>query len=125
MTEDELDLLFSALASQPRRAILEAIRQAPGSNLATIAATAPMTRIAVMKHLRVLEAAQLVIAEKCGRERRLWFNAVPLQAIHQHWTDQYEQHFASGLIALKRRVETRVRPDAASPKSKQLKEEWQ
>lgn len=102
-----MDLLFAALASQPRRAILEAIRIAPGSNINAIAAHAPMSRIAVMKHLAVLEAAQLVVSKKAGRERLLWFNPVPLQYVHELWTDHYQRYFASGLLDLKRRVEAR------------------
>ncbi len=114
MDEDALDLLFSALASQPRRAILDEIRRAPGSNVNAIAASAPMSRIAVMKHLGVLEAANLVISKKLGRERLLWFNPVPLQHVHELWTDQYQRYFSSTLLDLKRRVEARI-PERAKP----------
>jgi DNA-binding transcriptional ArsR family regulator len=103
--DDALDLLFQALASQPRRAILEVLRALPGCNVQHVAAHFSCSRIAVLKHLGVLEAANLVISRKHGRERCLWFNAVPLQQIHEMWTDQYDRYWSTGLLALKRRVE--------------------
>lgn len=105
LDEDALDLLFQALASQPRRLILETVRGQPGCNVQRVAAGLPLSRIAVLKHLAVLEAAQLVISRKQGRERCLWFNAVPIQMIHEMWTDQYQRYWSGTLLDLKRQVE--------------------
>ena len=105
MDEDQLDLTFHALASQPRRDILAAVRAAPGCNVNTIAAEFDMSRIGVMKHLAVLEAANLIVTEKIGRERRMYFNPVPLQQIHEMWTDEFTRHFAASLTQLKRVIE--------------------
>jgi hypothetical protein len=65
------------------------------------------SRIATLKHLAVLEAAGLVLSEKQGRTRRLFFNAVPIQEIHERWTDRYGAYFAAGMTAVKQRVESR------------------
>lgn len=102
---DRLDRVFQALASQPRRAILDLLHRQPGCNVQTVAAAFPCSRIAVLRHIDVLEAAELVISHKQGRERLLWFNAVPLVEIQQRWTDRYTQFFASGLLDLRQRVE--------------------
>lgn len=105
MDEDQLDLLFHAMASQPRRAILDVIRTNAGCNVNFVVSHFDFSRIGVMKHLDVLEAANLLISQKNGRERSLFFNPVPLQEVHEHWTDQYSRHFAGRLTALKRNVE--------------------
>ncbi len=107
MNEDELDLLFHALASQPRRAILEVVRRQPGCNLNFVTAHFSFSRIGIMKHIDVLEAAGLIISQRSGRERTLFFNAVPLQQVHENWTDQYSRFWAARLTNLKRSVEKR------------------
>ncbi len=103
--QDQLDLIFQALASQARREILQAIRSAPGCNVQAVASRFAMSRIGVLKHLDVLESANLVVSEKIGRERLLYFNAVPIQQIYEMWTDEYGRHFAKGLTRLKGLVE--------------------
>ncbi|MEO8102213.1 MAG: helix-turn-helix transcriptional regulator [Betaproteobacteria bacterium] len=105
MTEDELDLLFHAMASQPRRAILEVVRGSPGCNMNFVAGHFEFSRIGVMKHIDVLESANLIISERSGRERALYFNPVPLQEVHEEWTDHYSQFFATRLTQLKHIVE--------------------
>ena len=105
MNEDQLDLLFHAMASHPRRAILELLRANAGCNVNFVTQHFSFSRIGVMKHLAVLEAANLVISQKSGRERALYFNPVPLQEVHEHWTDQYSRFFSAKLTALKRTVE--------------------
>ena len=106
MDEDQLDLLFHALASQPRRAILDLVRNNGGCNVNFVTSHFAFSRIGVMKHLDVLQAANLVISQKNGRDRELFFNPVPLQEVHEHWTDHYSRHFAARLTQLKRIVET-------------------
>lgn len=110
MDDDQLDLVFHALASQPRREILAAVRAAPGCNVNAIAEQFDMSRIGVMKHLGVLEAATLIVTEKVGRERQLYFNPVPIQQIHEMWTDDFSRHFAASLTQLKRVIEQGGKP---------------
>ena len=112
MNEDELDLLFHAMASQPRRAILDLVRANPGCNLNFVVGHFDFSRIGVMKHLDVLVAANLLVSQKTGRERSLYFNPVPLQQVHEHWTDHYSRNFAGRLTALKRAVEKKEKSHA-------------
>ena len=105
MNDDELDLLFHAMASQPRRAILEVIRATPGCNVNHVTGHFAFSRIGVMKHLDVLAAANLIVSQKNGRDRELFFNPVPLQQVHEQWTDEYSRYFAGRLTELKRAVE--------------------
>lgn len=105
MNEDQLDIMFHALASQPRRDILAMVRAHSGCNVHFISAQFAMSRIGVMKHLAVLEAANLLISEKSGRERQFYFNLTPIQWVHDHWSDEYSAHFAGMLTRLKRNVE--------------------
>ncbi len=105
MNEDQLDLVFHAMASQPRRAIIDVVRASPGCNINFVTARFDYSRIGVMKHISVLEAANLLISQREGRERLLYFNAVPLQQIHERWSDEFSRYFSSQLINLKRKIE--------------------
>jgi predicted transcriptional regulator len=66
------------------------------------------SRIAVMKHLRVLERADLIHSEKVGRERRLYFNAVPIQLIYEAWTTEFSRDLAAEMVRIKAAVESEV-----------------
>lgn len=105
MASDPTDLLFQSLAHPARRRILDLIQGAPGMTVSGLASHFETSRIAVMKHLKMLEAAELVLSRKVGRERRLYFNAVPIQAIYDRWTDRYGAFFAARLVDIKDRVE--------------------
>jgi DNA-binding transcriptional ArsR family regulator len=107
MNQDELDLVFHAMASQARRAIVDVIRANPGCNLNFVVDHFDYSRIGTMKHIDVLESANLIISRREGRERILYFNVVPLQQIYERWSDEFGRHFAGQLTALKRKVETR------------------
>lgn len=107
MNQDQLDLVFHAMASQPRRAIVDVVRASPGCNLNFVVEQFDYSRIGVMKHIDVLEAANLIVSRREGRERLLYFNVVPLQEIHERWSDEYSRHFAGQLTNLKRKVEQR------------------
>lgn len=109
MADDDLDPVFTALAHPDRRAILDRLAERPGMNVNEIAAGFEVSRIQVMKHLRTLEAASLVIAKKEGRVRRHWLNAAPLQRICDLWTDRYGGFWATRMVDIKDRVETRRR----------------
>lgn len=100
-----MDALFQALAHGERRKILDILKQQPGARVADVDLYFGISRIAVMKHIGVLEAAGLVISEKVGRERRLYFNAVPIQMIHDRWRTEYGELWAGALTRLKYKVE--------------------
>ena len=100
-----MDSLFQALASQSRRLILDIVRDNAGCNVNDVCEHFDMSRIAVMKHLRVLEAANLLISRKEGRERHLYFNATPIQMIHDRWTTEFSSLWASRLTGIKYAVE--------------------
>ena len=103
--EAELDAVFLALASTTRRQLLDLIAAQPGTTLGQLAEQFAMSRIGLLKHLNVLQDAGLVLSEKVGRERPLYFNPVPLQLIHERWDDQYRSFWANQLTRLKYAVE--------------------
>lgn len=101
-----MDAVFAALSSEPRRRILDVLKQEPGANVNRVCEFFDeMGRIAVLKHVDVLEAANLVISEKVGRERKLYFNPVPIHLIYDRWTTEFSAYWAGGLARLKYRIE--------------------
>jgi len=100
---DRLDAVFFALASEPRRRILDVLKKEPGCNVNRVCEYMDndIGRFAVMKHLTTLEGAGLVIAERSGRERRLWFDPTPIQWIHERWTTEISAYWAARLTRLK------------------------
>lgn len=105
MKPESMDAVFQALAHQARRRVLDIVRDDPGCTVGAVCAHFSMSRIAVLKHIRVLEQAGLLIGEKHGRERHLRFNVLPIQMIHDRWSDEYSGHWAGALADLKYRVE--------------------
>ncbi len=105
MNENTMDTLFHALASRVRRQALDIIKAHSGCTVNEVCEHFSISRIAVMKHLRVLEEAGLVTSQKSGRSRRLFFNAVPIQLIYDRWTDEYSQFWASKLADWKYKLE--------------------
>lgn len=105
MNDDAQDLLFGALAHRTRRRILDVLKTSPGCSVNYVAGFFDVSRIAVMKHLRVLEEAGLVVSRKEGRTRVLHFNPVPIQEIHERWTTEFSERWASKLTRIKARVE--------------------
>jgi DNA-binding transcriptional ArsR family regulator len=101
----QADLVFAALAHAARRHILDLLVMRPGMPVKAVASHFEISRIAVMKHLAALEAAGLIISEKDGRERRLYFNPVPIQQIYDRWTDQYSSFWAGRLVDIQTRVQ--------------------
>ena len=81
---------------------------APGCSVKAIASHFDISRIAVMKHLGTLESANLVLSEKEGRTRRLYFNPIPIQEIYDRWTTQYSSFWAERMSDLQARVEARA-----------------
>lgn len=105
MKPDELDRVFSALAHPHRRRMLDIVREAPGLTIADLARHFAMSAVGVLKHVRVLEAAELVVSQRHGRERRLHFNPVPIQMVYDRWTDEYSQFWSARIADLKQRLE--------------------
>ena len=107
MKPEPMNDLFHALASEPRREMLDIIRDQPGCSVVDVCRYFDVSRIAVMKHLNVLEQANLVISEKVGRTRKLYFNAAPIQMIYERWTTEYSALWAGRLTEFKRQVESK------------------
>ncbi len=112
-----MDAVFAALAHETRRRILDMLKARPGVGVGEIAANFDVSRIAVMKHLAVLEEANLIVSRKDGRTRRLWFNAAPIQMIYDRWTNDYSAYWAGELTRLKYFAEARAQ-GAAGTKTK-------
>lgn len=109
MVDDrEFDAVFQALAHESRRRMLDIVKETPGMPVGSLAASFDVTRIAVMKHLAVLEEAGLIVSEKDGRMRRLYFNAAPIRMIYDRWTDDLSGYFAGEVTRIKRLAERRA-----------------
>lgn len=102
-----MDLVFQALSSAHRRKIVDLITNMPGCSVNDVCKYFDMSRIAVMKHLRVLEKADLIISQKSGRTRELYFNVVPIQLIYDRWTSEYSKFWASHVTDIKFKVESK------------------
>lgn len=105
MKPESMDNVFHALASEVRRTMLDIVRHAPGCSVKDVCEHFDVSRIAVMKHLAVLEKAGLLISEKHGRTRALYFNTVPIQMIHDRWSDEFSAMWAGKMTAIKYRLE--------------------
>lgn len=103
MTDD--DRVFKALADPTRRFLLDRLFQRDGRTLTELEAELEMTRFGVMKHLRVLEDAGLVVSRKVGREKQHYLNVVPIRLVHDRWIDKFTERRVSALIGLKRQLE--------------------
>jgi DNA-binding transcriptional ArsR family regulator len=88
-----------------RRRILDIVKNHPGCTVGEVAARFDTTRIAVMRHIRILEEAHLLVSRKVGRKRLLHHNAVPIQMIYDRWTTEYSSFWASRVADVKYRVE--------------------
>ena len=103
-----MELVFRALADPTRRALLDALFAQDGQTLVALHARFPMTRIAVAKHLGLLEDAGLVVTRRQGREKLHFLNPVPIRIVHDRWVSKYTQTWATGLVDLKQELETRM-----------------
>ncbi len=99
--------VFKALADPTRRFLLDLLFEREGRTLSELVAEVEMTRIGVMKHLRVLEEAGLVVTRRSGREKLHFLNPVPIRLIHDRWIDKYTERHASALANLKTDLEAR------------------
>jgi DNA-binding transcriptional ArsR family regulator len=101
------DQVFKALADSSRRFLLDLLFERDGQTLGELEAELSMTRFGVMKHLRVLEDAGLIVTERSGREKLHFLNAVPIRLIHDRWIDKYREREVSVLVGLKATLESR------------------
>ncbi len=100
-----MDTVFRALADPTRRGLLDELFRQDGQTLSALEARLPMTRIGVMKHLRVLEDAGLVTTRRRGREKLHFLNPVPIRLVHDRWVSKYAEPWAATLSDLKTRLE--------------------
>jgi len=103
VTDD--DRVFKALADPTRRFLLDLLFARDGQTLTELESAVEMTRYGVMKHLRVLEEAGLVVPRRSGREKLHFLNPVPIRLIHDRWIDKYTERQVSALADLKSRLE--------------------
>jgi DNA-binding transcriptional ArsR family regulator len=102
---DDADNVFRALADPGRRLLLDRLRADNGQTLGRLCEHLPMSRQAVSKHLKVLEAANLVVPVWRGREKLHYLNPVPIHEIAERWVGRFEQGRLRLLADLKRRLE--------------------
>ena len=103
-----MDDVFRALADPTRRGLLDELFKEDGQTLSALESRLPMTRFGVMKHLKVLEEAGLVVAKRRGREKLHFLNPVPIRLVHDRWVSKYAEPWAAGLVGLKRNLEDRT-----------------
>jgi uncharacterized protein YndB with AHSA1/START domain len=103
-----MDDVFKALADPTRRDLLDRLFAEDGQTLTALVHGQALTRFAVMKHLRVLEEAGLVITRRRGREKLHFLNAVPIRLVHDRWVSKYAEPWAAALSELKTRIEDEV-----------------
>src|SRR6202011_5371760 len=99
---------FRALADPTRRSLLDELFREDGQTLGALEARLPMTRFGVMKHLRQLEKARLVVTKRRGREKLHFLNPVPIRLVHDRWVSKYAEPWAAKLSDLKHRLEDRT-----------------
>ncbi|MEC3978780.1 ArsR/SmtB family transcription factor [Amycolatopsis sp. H20-H5] len=109
------DLVFKALADPTRRFLLDQLFARDGRTLTELESEVEMTRFGVMKHLRLLEEAGLVISRKEGREKRHFLNPVPIRQIHDRWIDKYTERHTSALLDLKAELEAELQAKEPPP----------
>jgi uncharacterized protein YndB with AHSA1/START domain/DNA-binding transcriptional ArsR family regulator len=102
------DLVFKALADPTRRFLLDLLFTRDGRTLTELESELAMTRFGVMKHLRVLEDAGLVVARRSGRNKLHFLNPVPIRLLHDRWIDKYTEPWAAALSGLKTRLEAHM-----------------
>jgi uncharacterized protein YndB with AHSA1/START domain/DNA-binding transcriptional ArsR family regulator len=103
-----MDDVFRALADPTRRSLLDELFREDGQTLSALEARLPMTRFGVMKHLKVLEDAGLVVTRRRGREKLHFLNTVPIRLVHDRWVSKYAEPWAASLSELKHRLEDRT-----------------
>jgi DNA-binding transcriptional ArsR family regulator len=99
------DAVFKALADPTRRYLLDKLFQRDGQTQGELAGALEMTRFGVMKHLLLLEEANLIVTRKQGRQKLHYLNPIPIQLIHERWIGKFADRRSSALIELQSRLE--------------------
>jgi uncharacterized protein YndB with AHSA1/START domain len=100
-----MDEVFKALADPTRRGLLDELFREDGQTLSALEERLPMTRFGVMKHLKVLEQAGLVVTRRRGRDKLHFLNPVPIRLVHDRWVSKYAEPWVAGLSDLKTSLE--------------------
>jgi DNA-binding transcriptional ArsR family regulator len=103
-----VDLVFKALADPTRRSLLDELFRQDGQTLSMLEERIDMTRFGVMKHLKVLEDAELVVTRRRGREKLHFLNPVPIRLVHDRWVSKYAEPWVAGLSEIKERLERQM-----------------
>ncbi len=103
-----VDEVFRALADPTRRSLLDELFRQDGQTLRSLEERFPMTRFGVMKHLKQLEEAGLVLTRRRGREKLHFLNPVPIRLVHDRWVSKYAEPWAATLSELKERLESHM-----------------
>src|ERR1700686_1105493 len=100
-----VDAVFRALADPTRRSLLDELFREDGQTLGALEERFSMTRFGVMKHLKVLQEAGLVVTKRDGREKLHYLNAVPIRLVHDRWVSKYAEPWVATLSELKHAIE--------------------
>jgi uncharacterized protein YndB with AHSA1/START domain/DNA-binding transcriptional ArsR family regulator len=100
-----MDEVFKALADPVRRGLLDRLNSRNGQSLHELCDGLAMARQSVSKHLAVLEAANLIVAVRSGREKRHYLNAEPINALADRWISRYDRERVRTLADLKTALE--------------------
>ena len=103
-----MDDVFKALADPTRRSLLDELFKNDGQTLTQLEERLSMTRFGVMKHLKLLEEAHLVVTRRRGREKLHFLNVIPIRLLHDRWINKYTEPWASSLTHLKHTLENRI-----------------
>jgi uncharacterized protein YndB with AHSA1/START domain len=103
-----MDEVFKALADPTRRSLLDELFREDGQTLSALEQRLPMTRFGVMKHLRVLEEAGVVVTRRRGREKLHFLNPVPIRLVHDRWVSKYAEPWAATLSDIKHELEDKT-----------------
>jgi uncharacterized protein YndB with AHSA1/START domain/DNA-binding transcriptional ArsR family regulator len=103
-----MDAVFKAIGDPTRRSLLDELFKQDGQTLSALEQRLPMTRFGVMKHLKLLEQAGLVVSRRRGREKLHFLNPVPIRLVHDRWVSKYAEPWAAALSELKQNIEEDV-----------------
>src|SRR5580693_3077642 len=103
-----MDDVFKSLADPTRRSLLDELFRKDGQTLSELESRLPMTRFGVMKHLRILERAHLVVTKRRGREKLHFLNPIPIRLVHDRWVSKYAEPWAAALSGLKHELEDKA-----------------
>src|ERR1700691_1605894 len=103
-----VDEVFKALADPTRRSLLDELYRQDGQTLGSLVSGFEITRFGVMKHLRQLEEAGLVVTRRQGRQKLHFLNPVPIRLVHDRWVSKYAEPWAAALSELNERMERPV-----------------